>query len=530
MTAISTSSTSSTSSKSSSSANYSRISGLASGLDIDSIVSKMMMAERIPLDKLEQQKQTLEWQQADYRTLNTTLYDFKTNAFDTRLERTFLARTAASSNETAATATAGANAADGTYNIKVNLLATGVSKASTAALASAKDTNGNNLTLYNQFKTDFDARSVLETSNITVNINGTDLQFDLDSDTINTVVSKINEANLGVKASYDSSMNRFFLNSNSTGSDAKIAIASDTAGFISNLGIDDNTSILKLSINQGVGVSYTGQNASIDFGDATGLVSASNSITINGITLNMKATGSSTITVTRDKDAVVASVTKFVDAYNKTLKTLYDKVQEERNKDYSPLTDAQKKEMSDSEITKWEEKAKSGLLRTDERLKSIINSFRSTVSGMVGGIGGGYNSLSSIGIKSEAYDKTGKLIIDKDALREALTKDPDAVKDLFTKTSTADNEQGIAAKLYKTTVDGISYLADKASSDSSTSTVDSSYIGKKLTKLGTEIKDWEKKLKKKEDKNYAKFTTMEQAIYKMNAQSSWLTSMLGSSS
>lgn len=39
-----------------------RISGLASGMDIDDIVSKLMKTERVPLDKLTQKKQTLEWQ------------------------------------------------------------------------------------------------------------------------------------------------------------------------------------------------------------------------------------------------------------------------------------------------------------------------------------------------------------------------------------------------------------------------------------------------------------------------------------
>jgi flagellar hook-associated protein 2 len=488
----------------------------------------MMKTARIPLDKLQQQKQTLEWQQADYRTINTALVDFETNGFDTRFERTFLARNAASSNESAATATAGANSTDGTYNITVNQLATGVSKASTAALASGKDTSGNTLTLFDQF-TEFGSRGFQSTGNITVNINGTDLQFDLDSDTINTVVSKINEANLGVTASYDSSQNRFFLNSNSTGSDAKIAITSDTSGFISNLGSDDNTSILKLSINQGADVSYTGQNASIDFGDAKGLVSAANAITVNGITLNLKGADSSTITVTRNTDGVVDSITKFVDAYNKTLSILTTKVQEKYNKDYPPLTDAQKKAMSESQINEWNAKAKSGLLRTDEKLKSIINSFRYTTSGYVKGIDGAYNSLSSIGIKTQANDQSGKLFIDKDALREALTKDPDSVKHLFTNASTADNEQGIAAKLYKTTVDGVSYLVGKASSDSSASMVDNSYIGKQITKLGTQITDWEKKLKTTENKYYAKFTAMETTIYKLGAQSSWLNTMLGSS-
>jgi flagellar hook-associated protein 2 len=493
----------------------------------------MMKTARIPLDKLQQQKQTLEWQQADYRTLNTALVDFQTNGFDTRFERTFLARNAASSNESAATATAGANATDGTYNITVTQLATGVSKASTDELVNGKATDGSSLTLFEQFPelanrpvSSTDPTKLTSTDTISVTINGTDLEFNLDTDNLGTVVGKINEANLGVTASYDSSQNRFFLNSNSTGSDAQIAIT-DSANFFSK---GSYSSILNLDINDKQ--SYTGENASIDFGDAKGLLSASNAITVNGITLNLKkadVNSTITITVTRNTDGVVDSITKFVDAYNKTLNTVTTKVQETYNKDFPPLTDAQKKTMSESQINEWNAKAKSGLLRTDEKLKSIINSFRYTTSGPINGIDGAYNSLSSIGIKTQANDRSGKLFIDKDALRGALTKDPDSVKELFTNTSTDVNEQGIAAKIYKTTVDGISYLVGKASSDSSASTVDSSYIGKQITKLGTQITDWEKKLKTTENKYYAKFTAMETTIYKLGAQSSWLNTMLGSS-
>ncbi len=521
---MSTTSTSSTSSSSTTTTNYSRITGLSSGLDIDSMVSSLMKAARVPLDKLEQKKQTLEWQQEDYRTLNTALYNFKTTASDTRLERTFLARDAASSNESAATATAAANATDGTYNIKVNQLATGVSKASTAALTSGKNSSGNSLTLFDQF-TEFGSRGYSSTDDITVTINGTALTFDLDVDNLTTVASKINEADLGVAASYDSTRNRFFLNSDSTGSAAETTIT-DSANLFST---GTNNSILKLNIDDGV--SYKGQNASIDFGDATGLESSTNAITVNGITLNLKSAdiskNSTTITVTRDVDAVVASITKFIDSYNTTLKTLYDKLTEERDPDYPPLTDAQKDEMSDSDITKWEEKAKSGLLRNDTMLKNVISNLRTTVTGVVKGIGA-YTSLSSIGIASESYDTNGQMVIDEDALREALAADPDAVKELFANSSTVSSQKGIAVKLYTTTVNGISYLADKAGSDSTTSTVDSSYIGKQLTKLSDEIDDWETKLDKKEDKYYAKFSSMEQTIYLMNTQTSWLTSMLSS--
>ena len=54
-----------------------RIGGLASGMDIDGIVSKLMTAERMPLDKIEQRKIYTEWQRDDYRTMNTALKEFR---------------------------------------------------------------------------------------------------------------------------------------------------------------------------------------------------------------------------------------------------------------------------------------------------------------------------------------------------------------------------------------------------------------------------------------------------------------------
>ena len=53
-----------------------RIGGLASGMDIDGIVSKLMTAERMPLDKIEQRKIYTEWQRDDYRTMNTAIKEF----------------------------------------------------------------------------------------------------------------------------------------------------------------------------------------------------------------------------------------------------------------------------------------------------------------------------------------------------------------------------------------------------------------------------------------------------------------------
>ena len=84
-----------------------RINGLASGMDIDSIVSDMMKIKRMPLDKLNQEKQVLEWQRDDYRSMNTLLDSLDRTIFDNvSLQKNFIAKKVTSSNDSAVSAVA----------------------------------------------------------------------------------------------------------------------------------------------------------------------------------------------------------------------------------------------------------------------------------------------------------------------------------------------------------------------------------------------------------------------------------------
>ncbi len=100
------------------------MSGLASGIDVDSIVKKLMDAEAIPLDKMKQSQQQLEWQRDDYRSMNTSLLDLKNSAFDMKLQGSYLTKKAASSNEGVVTATAGTSAGNSTYTMSNITMAT----------------------------------------------------------------------------------------------------------------------------------------------------------------------------------------------------------------------------------------------------------------------------------------------------------------------------------------------------------------------------------------------------------------------
>jgi flagellar hook-associated protein 2 len=115
-----------------------RIGGLASGMDIDSLVADLMKAERMPLDKLKQNKQTLEWQRDGYREMNSLLFAFRNATFDMKLSSNYRARATNSSNSDKVTATATSSASTSSYSIsKVEQLATAATKVNAGAISAS---------------------------------------------------------------------------------------------------------------------------------------------------------------------------------------------------------------------------------------------------------------------------------------------------------------------------------------------------------------------------------------------------------
>lgn len=494
-----------------------RITGLASGIDIDQWVKDLVKAERTRVDKWYQKKQILEWQREEYRNINTKLLALRNATFDLKLQGSFQAKTATSSDTGVLTATAGGSAVAGTYTLKVHSPASGVYKSSTDALPDEQGT-GRTKTLAEQFGL---------TGTVTFTLEGTvngeavskDFSFDTSTANIYTVVGEINRAGIGIKASYDSTLNRFFLMTDSTGSSSKLHVKADAEGFL--------TGSLKLDVAVGADEAnaYRGTDAVIDFNDVTGLAFSSNQFTVAGITFNLKNTSAApvTVNVAADTDAVIDKIKAWVNAYNDAVELMFNKLKEERYRDYQPLTDEQKKEMKDSDIEKWEAKAKSGLLKGDSLLYGVYSRIRSAAMARVEGLSTAYNNLSAIGITTGSYQEGGKLYIDETRLRQALIADPEGVTNLFTASGT-----GLAVKLYDEVNSSMQLITDKAGS--STSYYDSSSIGREISRVNTTISQMEKRLADLEDRYYRQFEAMEKAIQRMNQQSMWLAMQFGGSS
>jgi Flagellar capping protein len=207
-----------------------RIGGLASGIDTDSIMRELMKAHRIPLDRLNQDRQILLWQQEDYRAIYDSLRAFRDKVFNMKLQATYQAKQASSSNEAAVSASATTSAVPGMYTVTVTQLATGVSKVSQGDLNDETKTDGTIKTLAEQFpllgEDKFSFTLVGYDDGTT--IKSAKIELDPTKDTIYTVVSKINDAKIGIAASYDATLNRFFLATSSTGANYKIKVTDDS--------------------------------------------------------------------------------------------------------------------------------------------------------------------------------------------------------------------------------------------------------------------------------------------------------------
>lgn len=494
-------------------ANTLRISGLASGMDIDKIVSDLMKAERMPLDKLKQKKQLLEWQRDDYRAMNTLLQGLDDYLFSNiTLQSSMLKKTVSSSNESVVTATAGSSAANVATTIQVDRVATSAVWLSDEAV-----------------RVDKASFSVAADTTLTINVtngDGSTKQATMtvkQGMTLDGVIAQLNSnLDLGVSAFYDEQTERVSIMKKDTGAQAKLLLADQaTADFFAQLGFTG------AAAGQDLTGKTAGQDAQVTINGLT-TTRSSNTFTINGVTYTVKGTGTATVSVATDVDAMFNAIKGFVDKYNDTIAKINAELKEERYRDYPPLTDEQKEAMTEKQIELWEEKARSGMLRGDSILSSALSKMRMNVYTKVEGanIPSGFSQLAQIGITTSSnYLDGGKLIIDETKLREKIKENPDAVYQLFNQDGATDAEKGIARRLRNTIKETIGKIEQKAGKTVWTN--QQFAIGRDLIQINDQIDRFQDRLKQIEDRYYRQFIAMEEAIQRANQQSMYLMNAFG---
>jgi flagellar hook-associated protein 2 len=501
-----------------------RVGGLASGMDTDALVKQLMQAHKMPLDKLMQKRVWTEWQQESFRDFNLSLSSLRTSASDMRLQSTFNAYSATSSNTSIMTATATANAVAGTYTAEV------VSVASSAKLHSANAIEkAPNVVAQSTDKIGV-AGIIKVTGTTAVNVEITaDMSYaDVAKKLQDSTAGKIPE----LRVSFDDTTSRFFISTKDMGANQNFSLDFTTDGTTANPALanqiinNSNATTITTNISKEVDDTMSfitaATNGSIKFDGIVINELTTNKTTVNGLILNLTQVGGpTTITVGSDSAKPLETIKSFVEKYNETIAEIEKQLVEKRYPNFQPLSDEQKKDMSENEIELWEEKAKSGLVRNDPTLKKAMQDLRRAFMDPVAGIAdGNFNLLSQIGINTGNYLEGGKLFIDEDKLNTALTNKPDEVMQLFTNKDAAGNGIGIGDRVYKELNDVVKNLSTQAGSPSNS--VDNSTLSKKVKQMNDEISRWQERLVGIEDRYWRQFTAMEKALSQMNSQSTWM--------
>lgn len=454
----------------SSTGNTIRITGMASGLDVDATVKKMMAGEQIKVDKANQALQTLQWKQSAYQDIISGIKDLQNSFFDVSdvdtniLSSSNYAAFDISGNDAKiGSITPGVGAQTGNYTLNVAQIAAGASSNS-MLLGAMPITSISKLTDISKVSFDNDAteNSILGADKFNTNlklvldINGGDankinggqtLNVNVDNSTGNLTVkdllNQINSQGNGViKASYSELTRNFTLTTTATGQSQTLQVNNTSSAALQD--------ILQVGPLTGqsakVSIQPPGQGAAIPIADQS-----SNNFTIDGMNYNLAGKGSVTVNVTQNTQKVYDKFKSFIDKYNTLVDKIETKLTESKNYDYKPLTDAQKTSMTQDQITAWNAKAQSGLLNGDVRLQKMLDGLRSAFSSPVNGVG---LSLGSYGSKSFGLDTSADItkpyeinIVDPGKLKAAIAQNPDQFIKMFTNvyTGTIVNSNAITS-------------------------------------------------------------------------------------
>lgn len=496
-----------------------RMTGLVSGMDTESIVKELMATQQSKKKKITDKQTTLTWKEEKWKELNTKLYKLYTdNVSKMRLQGSYQTKKATTSDESKAMITAGTSAPVGAHSLEV------------VKLASSQYVTGKALDKTITSSSTFSELGFDDTDEIVITVGeNKPIEFKVDSTT--TVTQFLQTCkDAGLNASYDTTQNRFFISSTTSGTDGAFTMSSNK-GALENLGLGQITGKANTPVTGEDGMTVVeASNATIIL-DGAKLTSSNNTIMANGLTINLKGITSEVINlnVSNDTETTYNMVKDFVKEYNNILKSMNELYYADSAYGYDPLSDDEKEAMSEDEVEKWETKIKDSLLRRDSTLSQLMISMKNSMMSTVQVNGKNY-SLSSFGITtSKDYSEKGLLHIagdkddstygtETDKLMKALEEDPDTVMNALVQIGknmySAMNEK---MKSIPNVKSALTFYNDKD-------------IQKKQTSYKKELAALEDRLEKMETRYYKQFSAMETALSKLESQSSALSGLLGTNS
>ena len=493
-----------------------RLTGLASGMDTESLVSQLSEAYQMKVDNVKKEQTKLEWKKEAWKGLNTKIMDFYKGSLSTfKSVSTYRAKTA-TGDLSGVNVKAGNSAVNGTHRVQVK------STATAQMWTGGKITN-------DEGKSASGSTKLVDlgiSSGSTIKINGNAIDID-ENTTLSSLASQMNK--LGIEANYDAGQGRFYLNAKGTGTENAFTLEGSDAEALQKLGLN-----LEVDANgdgklDEVAGRIDAKDAIIEYNGVEYKQSTS-TFNINGLTIEAVEEGNmQTFTVGTDAQGIYDKVKKFVNDYNTLIEEMNTLYNAERVKDYEPLTDDEKAAMSEDEIEKWEGVIKGSLLRRDDTISSLLSNMRSILNKSVSvtmSDGTTKNfALSSFGINTGVYSEKGKLHIDgnkddadyadvNDSLLKAINENPEAVEDTLS---------AIGSEMYNHLMKAMG----KSDISSALTFYNDVQIDNEIDDYKDRVSTLQDKAIAEEDKYYEQFAAMEAAMAKLQAQQSYVAQLFG---
>ena len=235
------------------------------------------------------------------------------------------------------------------------------------------------------------------------------ITLDAGSQSLQGIRDAINKADMGVTATIvsDGSAKPYHLvlTSNKTGEATTMKIgvggvdgAPGDPAITALLGYDP-TGVQNMTQTMGAQSTVLNMNGIDIKSDSTTVTGA-----VEGVSLEVSALGSSTVTVSKDTAAMSTAVNNFVKAYNDMQKTI-------------------------SGLTSYNAETKTGgVLQGDASVRSIQSQLRRQIGSVMEGTGGKLNSLSQVGI---SFQQDGTLKLDSSKLSKAISENASDIGNLF---------------------------------------------------------------------------------------------------
>jgi len=464
--------------------------GVGSGIDAESIVTKLVALESQPITQLKTEASKVQSKISAYGKIQSAVSDLQSAARKITSVDTWGATTASSSDATAVTASTSSGAQTGSYSVVVNSLAKPQSVVSNSYMSSSSAALGASGTLTIELGSWSGSTFSAGSSSVNVSVAATD--------TLETIRDKINKSSSGVKATIitDSSGSRLVMQSATTGASNGFRItAADGDG---NNTDDSGLSTFAYapdSATSGTTLTQSASDASATI-NGVAVTSTTNTLSevVTGLTLTLSKASSTatTITVGQDNDSITSALQDFATKY-------------------TALSDLLRSN------TKYDESTKTaGTLQGDSGAVSILNQMRAIVGGSTSA-SSTFTTLSSIGLEVQSG---GGLTVNASKLKSALNNLPEVKKLLANSDSSDPTKDGIGTRmrtLTSTVLDLEGTLTTRTKGLNATLNDNS----KRQEQMQSRVDLYEKRLR-------AQYSALDTAMAKLTSNSNYVTQMITS--